>query len=48
MHALSDSGIRVPGEVNGFTQTLIVGSVVSEGEAKTGRKGGRKERMKQR
>jgi hypothetical protein len=46
MDALFDSGIRVRGEVNGFTQTHIVGSAFSEGEAKTGRNGGRKERMK--
>jgi hypothetical protein len=48
MHALSDSGIRVRGEVSGFTQTFVVGTAVSEGEAEIGRKGGRKERMKRR
>jgi hypothetical protein len=48
MHALSDKGIRVHGEASGFTQTFVVGTAVSEGEAKIDRKGGRKERMKRR
>lgn len=43
MHVLFGSGIRVRGEVNGFTQTLV-GSAVSEDEARTRIKGGRKEK----